>query len=165
MPGASDSARTVNIVRDSSIRSPCCTHTYAHYLRIDYVFEAYHRRSHVSNTDYSTQAREADGSRNDHHLFGGDRSRARSNSQRTPATAAGGDADARHRVASLTAQLAQRDHRIRGLEQGIASKLAEVGRWDRLEHVYALWLFLTGDGQGVGRVYLCGTSLTDCCSR
>lgn len=38
----------------------------------------------------------------------------------------GSDHDARHKVASLTAQLIQKDHRIRGLEQGVQTKLAEV---------------------------------------
>lgn len=58
-----------------------------------------------------------------------DRGRARSGSNRA---LTGGhnhgasDHDARHKVASLTAQLIQKDHRIRGLEQGVQSKLAEV---------------------------------------
>ena len=55
-----------------------------------------------------------------------DRSRARSGSARTIHPVASSDLDARHKVASLTAQLIQRDHRIRGLEQGVQTKLAEV---------------------------------------
>lgn len=58
-------------------------------------------------------------------IHGRERARARSNSSRGVLLASP-DLDARHKVASLTAQLIQRDHRIRGLEQGVASKLAEV---------------------------------------
>eukprot|EP00904_Undaria_pinnatifida_P010258 jgi/Undpi1/6362/HiC_scaffold_20.g08843.m1 len=54
-----------------------------------------------------------------------DRARTRSGSARNLPVAAS-DLDARHKVASLTAQLIQRDHRIRGLEQGVQTKLAEV---------------------------------------
>ena len=54
--------------------------------------------------------------------------RTRSGSARTIHPVASSDLDARHKVASLTAQLIQRDHRIRGLEQGVQTKLAEVRR-------------------------------------
>lgn len=55
-----------------------------------------------------------------------DRARTRSSSARIIHPVASSDLDARHKVASLTAQLIQRDHRIRGLEQGVQTKLAEV---------------------------------------
>lgn len=57
-----------------------------------------------------------------------DRSRTRSNSSRGIQSHGHGssDHDARHKVASLTAQLIQKEHRIRGLEQGVQTKLAEV---------------------------------------
>ncbi|CAN0130149.1 unnamed protein product, partial [Ectocarpus fasciculatus] len=57
-----------------------------------------------------------------------DRSRTRSNSSRGIQAHSHGpsDHDARHKVASLTAQLIQKEHRIRGLEQGVQTKLAEV---------------------------------------
>lgn len=58
----------------------------------------------------------------------GEKSRVRSNSgrQMVKGSATSSDMDARHKVASLTAQLMQRDHRIRGLEQAVATKLAEA---------------------------------------
>ncbi|CBN78673.1 receptor protein kinase-like [Ectocarpus siliculosus] len=57
-----------------------------------------------------------------------DRSRTRSNSSRGIQSHGHGpsDHDARHKVASLTAQLIQKEHRIRGLEQGVQTKVAEV---------------------------------------
>ncbi|CAM9714983.1 unnamed protein product, partial [Hapterophycus canaliculatus] len=58
------------------------------------------------------------------------RGRARSSSSRTLHTSHGShgapDHDTRHKIASLTAQLIQKDHRIRGLEEGVQTKLAEV---------------------------------------
>lgn len=57
------------------------------------------------------------------------RGRARSSSNRTLHTShshGAPDHDTRHKIASLTAQLIQKDHRIRGLEEGVQTKLAEV---------------------------------------
>ncbi|CAN0476809.1 unnamed protein product, partial [Ectocarpus sp. 12 AP-2014] len=55
-----------------------------------------------------------------------DRSRTRSNSSRgiQSHSHSSSDHDARHKVASLTAQLIQKEHRIRGLEQGVQTKVA-----------------------------------------
>lgn len=69
-------------------------------------------------------------------------SRARSNSGRQmvgKGNTAPPDMDARHKVASLSAQLMQKDHRIRGLEQGVATKLAEASNVFLVCSCIAMW--------------------------
>ncbi|CAM9480187.1 unnamed protein product, partial [Ectocarpus sp. 8 AP-2014] len=77
---------------------------------------------------YTGQARSSEDAADGANSGMRDRSRTRSNSSRGIQVHGHGssDHDARHKVASLTAQLIQKEHRIRGLEQGVQTKVAEV---------------------------------------